>query len=169
MNSRKLRLPEIIDIIANNDVASQEDLSKLLAVRGFIVTQATLSRDLKMLKATKISDERGGYRYEIAAGNMQERRAIKASTRMSGHSAVLSIARSGNLCVIKTRNGYASGLAYDIDTMESPLVLGSIPGADTVFLAISEGATNEALYELLKAVIPVNILDASNMISSIEK
>ena len=51
MNSRKIRLPEIIDILTNNVISSQEELSKQLAIRGYIITQATLSRDLKLLKA----------------------------------------------------------------------------------------------------------------------
>ncbi len=54
MNSRKIRLPEIIDILTNNVISSQEELSKQLAIRGYIITQATLSRDLKLLKANKI-------------------------------------------------------------------------------------------------------------------
>ena len=62
MNSRKLRLPEIIDILTHQSISSQEDLSKQLAIRGHIITQATLSRDLKLLKANKISDEQGRYR-----------------------------------------------------------------------------------------------------------
>ena len=60
MNSRKIRLPEIIDILTNNVISSQEELSKQLAIRGYIITQATLSRDLKLLKANKIADDRGG-------------------------------------------------------------------------------------------------------------
>ena len=65
MNSRKIRLPEIIDILTNNVISSQEELSKQLAIRGYIITQATLSRDLKLLKANKIADDRGGYRYIV--------------------------------------------------------------------------------------------------------
>ena len=60
MNNRKIRLPEIVDILTRQFISSQEELSRQLAVRGHAVTQATLSRDLKLLKANKISDERGG-------------------------------------------------------------------------------------------------------------
>ena len=65
MNNRKIRLPEIVDILTRQFISSQEELSRQLAVRGHEVTQATLSRDLKLLKANKISDERGGYRYVV--------------------------------------------------------------------------------------------------------
>lgn len=53
MNNRKIRLPEIVDILTRQFISSQEELSRQLAVRGHAVTQATLSRDLKLLKANK--------------------------------------------------------------------------------------------------------------------
>ena len=77
---------------------------------------------------------------------------------------MLSIAITGNLVVIKTRNGYASGLAYDIDTLESDLVLGTIPGADTVFAAVKEGTPRHELYTLFSSFIPEHVmLEAAHM------
>ena len=73
MNSRKTRLPEIIDILTHQVISSQEDLSRQLAVRGHFITQATLSRDLKLLKANKISDDRGSYRYIIGDSKLNGR------------------------------------------------------------------------------------------------
>lgn len=161
MNSRKSRLPEIIDILTHKIISSQEELSKQLAVRGYIVTQATLSRDLKMLKANKVSDDRGGYRYVVADGQTYGRRSRRGSQMITSHSSVLSVARSGNLVVIKTRNGYASGLAYDIDMLESDLVLGTIPGADTIFVAIKEDTSNDALYALFSTFLPAPVMAAA--------
>lgn len=163
MNSRKTRLPEIIDILTHNVISSQEDLSKQLAIRGFIITQATLSRDLKLLKATKISDERGGYRYIVGEnhGYVRGRGRHRNSANTVNHSSVLSIAITGNLVVIKTRNGYASGLAYDIDTLESDFVLGTIPGADTVFVALREGTPRKDIFTLFSAFIPASVMSAA--------
>lgn len=162
MNSRKNRLPEIVDIITHEAVSSQEELSKKLAVRGHIITQATLSRDLKLLKATKISDERGGYRYVL--GELDSCTGQRGATRnayptSSGRTYVLSLRITGNLVVIKTRNGYASGLAYDIDTLESDLVLGTIPGADTVFVAVREGISRTDLFNLFSSFLPAQIMN----------
>lgn len=70
------------------------------------------------------------------------------------HSSVISVAITGNLVVIKTRNGYASGLAYDIDTLDSPLIAGTISGADTVFAALSENAERGDVIELFRSILP---------------
>lgn len=159
MNSRKIRLPEIIDILTHNTVSSQEELSKQLALRGHIITQATLSRDLKLLKANKIADDRGGYRYIVGDTFGTGRRNRHSAAEASQHPSVLSIAVTGSLVVIKTRNGYASGLAYDIDMLESELVLGTIPGADTVFVAVREGTPREKLRALFSTFIPASVMN----------
>ncbi len=161
MNSRKLRLPEIIDILTHQSISSQEDLSKQLAIRGHIITQATLSRDLKLLKANKISDEQGVYRYVIGETElyMHEHTRTKTPYGSSRHTSVLSLRITGNLVVIKTRNGYASGLAYDIDTLESDLILGTIPGADTVFVAVREGTSRVDIFNLFNSFLPANVMN----------
>ena len=139
MKKRKSRLPVIVDILTHNSIGSQEELSKQLAIRGYIVTQATLSRDLKMLRTTKIATDMGGYRYIIADSERLSNEPFaktQNTVQSSLHPAALSLSVSGNLVVIKTRNGYASGLAYDLDMLESQHILGTIPGADTVFAVV---------------------------------
>lgn len=166
MNSRKTRLPEIIDILTHQVISSQEELSKQLAIRGHIITQATLSRDLKLLKANKIADDIGGYRYIVGESHAfaRNRGRHRASAAPTNHSSVLSIAITGNLVVIKTRNGYASGLAYDIDMLDSDLVLGTIPGADTVFVAVRENVSRQELYTLFSSFIPATAMsEAASM------
>lgn len=168
MNSRKNRLPEIIDILTHQVISSQEDLSRQLAVRGHFITQATLSRDLKLLKANKISDDRGSYRYIIGDSKLNGRSRGRRKDGLHGggdpdttdgnHNSVLSISITGNIVVIKTRNGYASGLAYDIDTLGSALVLGTIPGADTVFVAMREGTPKIDIYNLFSTFLPSQIM-----------
>lgn len=168
MNSRKTRLPEIIDILTHQVISSQEDLSRQLAVRGHFITQATLSRDLKLLKANKISDDRGSYRYIIGDSKLNGRSRGRCKDGSHGggdpdttdgnHNSVLSISITGNIVVIKTRNGYASGLAYDIDTLGSALVLGTIPGADTVFVAMREGTPKIDIYNLFSTFLPGQIM-----------
>lgn len=166
MNNRKSRLPEIIDIISHHTVCSQEDLSKQLAVRGHIITQATLSRDLKILKANKVADERGIYRYTLGEEIGNSRRSSRRGSAMAtqNQSAVLSVALSGTLVIIKTRNGYASGLAYDIDTLDSEIIQGTIAGADTVFVAVREDTSRDALFSLFSAILPAGVMqDARHM------
>ncbi len=159
MKNRNTRLAEIIDIISHQVISSQEELSKQLAIRGHIVTQATLSRDLKNIKATKIATDKGQYRYIVGESSTLHRGSRRGRQYVSGpqhlqHSSVVSASITGNLVVVKTRNGYASGLAYDIDTLDSPLIAGTISGADTVFAALAEDAPRADVIELFRALLP---------------
>lgn len=69
MKNRKQRVEMMVDLIKNKCIGSQEELARLLEEAGFSVTQATLSRDLKMLKTTKIPTDRGGYMYMLPDSN----------------------------------------------------------------------------------------------------
>lgn len=162
MKKRKSRLPEIVDILTHNSIGSQEELSRQLASRGFNVTQATLSRDLKILHTTKVATEMGGYKYIItespASPSALDLDDLSAPLT-SLHPTALSLLVSGNIAVLKTRAGYAGGLAYDIDMLESGLVLGTIAGADTVFCVLREGATREDLVAELSALLPPEIVE----------
>jgi transcriptional regulator of arginine metabolism len=166
MKKRKSRLPVIVDILNNNSIGSQDELSKQLAMRGFLVTQATLSRDLKALRTTKVATDMGGYRYIVPdngrngfvdAGSDYPMTTMQSSK----HPAALSIALSGNMAVIKTKLGYASGIAYDLDAMGSDCILGTIPGADTVFVVIAETTTRSELYDMFAGFLPPSVLEAA--------
>ena len=164
MRSRITRLSVIVDILSHNNISCQEELLKQLAIRGYIVTQATLSRDLKKLRTTKVANDLGGYRYvvpneTVAVEPDYEREHTTVQSAL--HPAALSISLSGNILVIKTRNGYASGLAYDLDMLESAMILGTIPGADTVLAVIAEGTKRAELYTLLSGFLPPEVMEAS--------
>ncbi len=162
MKRRKSRLPIIVDILNNHSIGSQEELAKELARRGYVVTQATLSRDLKALKTTKVPTDLGGYRYVIVdTDNGNTDPSVAGVVQSPMHPAVLSIALSGNIVVIKTRNGYASGLAYDMDTLGSDYILGTISGADTVFVAVNPKATPQMLFALFSTMLPVTVMQAA--------
>ena len=166
MKKRKSRLPVIVDILTHNCIGSQEELSKQLAIRGYIVRQSTLSRYLKMLRTTKIATDMGGYRYIVADSQRMSNEPFAKSqntVQSSLHPAALSLSVSGNLVVIKTRNGYASGLAYDLDMLESHHILGTIPGADTVFAVVNETSSRKDLYDLFSTFLPQSVLETAKM------
>lgn len=94
-----------------------------LKARNCEVTQATLSRDLKTLRTSKVVTEMGGYRYVIAANGTAADEVATHAMDSVRQAAILSLAFTGNIAVIKTRNGYAGGLAYDIDEISSPCCL----------------------------------------------
>jgi transcriptional regulator of arginine metabolism len=117
-----------------------------------------------LLKAHKVSDDRGSYRYVVGATNGYARRNGKHSKTTDANNSdslpsVLSVTITGNLVVIKTRNGYASGLACDIANIDSDLVLGTIPGIDTAFVAVKEDAPRDTLFNLFSALLPASVME----------
>lgn len=132
------------------------------------VTQATLSRDLKTLRTSKVATELGGYQYVIAANGTAADEVATQAMNSVRQAAILSVAFSGRQAVLKTRNGYAGGVAYDIDELSSPLILGTIAGADTVFVAVSDDASKTDIYKLLSDVIPAEIMEAGKHYFGIE-
>lgn len=159
MNKRQARLALIVKILLNNSIGSQEELMDILERNGCIVTQATLSRDLKSLRTSKVSTELGGYRYVVAANGTAADEVAAQAMNTVRQAAILDIAATGSLIIIKTRNGYAGGVAYDIDDMQSDYILGSIAGADTVFVAIAENAPMAEIYDLLSSIVPEEVMD----------
>lgn len=158
MKNRKIRVKVIVDLIKNNCIASQEELANMLKERGFKVTQATLSRDLKMLKTTKVPTDRGSYVYILPDSNaLKDKLLATGQYDMNANyqSGFVSLEFSGNMAVIKTRNGYAAGLAYDIDMSRAPEILGTIPGSDTIFAVLREGVTHEEAREVFARFLPL--------------
>ena len=149
----------ILDIIASQSVKSQGEFVRLLAKRGYEVTQATLSRDLKALKVTKVAIDNGGYVYILPDSNEVKDKMLTLNQGPAAPNDMVgfvSLAFSGNIAVIKTRNGYAGGLAYDIDMSRPAEILGTIAGADTVFAVIREGVSKERAIQVLQRFIPIS-------------
>ena len=87
MKNKRLRLQIIVELIKTNCISSQDELSRLLAARGYVVTQATLSRDLKQLRTTKVATDLGNYMYIIPDSNNLQDTMISqgVSTAQAGH------------------------------------------------------------------------------------
>ena len=150
MKDKPKRLNAIRQMIANEQVGNQDELLQKLREQGFDLTQATLSRDLKQLKVAKTATGDGTYVYVLPAGT-QYRRAGNGSPVREG---VISVKFSNNIAVIKTRPGYASGIAFDIDGNDLPSVLGTVAGDDTVLLVIREGYNHEEVSRQLSTIVP---------------
>ena len=133
MKKRNKRLDLLRLILTNQEISRQDELLKELARHGCTLTQAALSRDLRSLKA--------------AVSNA-------VLTEYYQNSAFVSIAFTGQLAVIKTRPGYASSVASDIDLRAFPFIVGSIAGDDTVLLALAEGTNRDHVRRALADVIP---------------
>lgn len=155
MKSKKNRLEAIKMIISSKEVGSQDELLQELTKEGFRLTQATLSRDLKQLKVAKAASMNGNYVYVLPNNTMYKRMTEQhTASEMLMYNGFISIDFSANLAVIRTRPGYASRLAYDIDTREFDEILGTIAGDDTIMLVMREGCTRTDLKSALSLVIP---------------
>ena len=158
MSRKNDRIENLIELIKNHNVGSQEELLRMLAERGIFVTQATLSRDLKMLKTTKVPLDHGAYAYMLPDASTVKvtslgRRSADFSRQLG--NGFISIEFTGNIAVMLTRNGYASGIAYDIDMLNAPEIAGTIAGANTVFIALREGVSHEKAMEVLSMILPI--------------
>lgn len=155
MKNKNSRLDSIKIIISSKEIGSQEELLQELAKEGFQLTQATLSRDLKQLKVAKAASMNGNYVYVLPNNTMYKRMTEShTASEMLRHNGFVSIEFSGNIAVIKTRPGYASSLAYDIDTSQSYEILGTIAGDDTIMLVLREGCSQTTLKQSLSHIIP---------------
>ena len=155
MKSKNSRLDAIKMIISSKELGSQEELLQELLKEGYHLTQATLSRDLKQLKVAKAASMNGNYVYVLPNNTMYKRMTEQHSTSdMLMYNGFVSIDFSGNLAVIKTRPGYASSLAYDIDSRDFNEILGTVAGDDTILLVMREGCTHAGLRNALSLIIP---------------
>jgi transcriptional regulator of arginine metabolism len=154
MKKKANRLDAIKMIISSKEIGSQEELLQALAAEGFELTQATLSRDLKQLKVAKAATMQGKYVYVLPNDIMYKRSGDQSATEMLMNNGFISMQFSGNLAVIKTRPGYASSMAYDIDNREFSDIIGTIAGDDTILLVLREGADQRSVRSYLSIIIP---------------
>lgn len=139
----------IKDIVTSNKIASQDVLLTLLIAKGVEVTQATLSRDIKELKIVKAPDANGDYVYQYTdvTNQMEDNLSLVVF-------GFVSIDFSGQLAVIKTRPGYAMGIAGEIDNKASNTILGTVAGDDTILLIPRENIKREEVVNALRQFIP---------------
>ena len=154
MKEKNSRLEALKLLISSQEIGCQEDLLKALSVEGFHITQATLSRDLKQLKVAKAASINGKYTYVLPNETMYKRIPTpRAAREMMKVSGFLNISYSGNLGVMKTRPGYASSIAYNIDNGGIEEILGTISGNDTIFIAFKEPYDQEEMTRRMQNVI----------------
>ena len=125
---------KILEIIRENDIDTQETLVELLNREGFGVTQATVSRDIRELKLSKVSAGMGRQKYALTP----ESDSTEIMERMNRvfSDGVVSIDYAGNLIIIKTITGMAMAVAAALDAMDNTEIIGTIAGDDTVFSAV---------------------------------
>lgn len=153
MKNRTKRQLAVKRIITSQEVSSQEELLGKLHEEGFDLTQATLSRDLKILKVAKVPHPKKRYVYVIPEGVSVE--SHNENTRVSFLvDGFRDLQFSGNIAVMRTRPGYASSIAAVLDNADPYEIIGSIAGDDTILLVMREGVTPSDLINSLILVMP---------------
>jgi transcriptional regulator of arginine metabolism len=155
MRNKNKRLEALKMLISSKEMGGQEEVLQALRKEGFVLTQATLSRDMKQLKVAKAASMNGKYVYVLPNETMYKRIAKPLSaSEMLQSTGYRSIRFSGNIGVIKTRPGYASSIAYNIDSSDIPEIIGTIAGDDTILIVIKDGVKSHAVIEALGTIIP---------------
>lgn len=136
------RQQEILRIIEEQDVDTQDQLLAELRARGVQSTQATISRDIKQLRLVKELAPSGSYRY--VAADRQEGKSSAGRLRNIFKEGVVSVEAAQNLVVVKTMPGLASAACSALDGMEIAGMVGSLAGDDTGMLIMRDSASAEA-------------------------
>ena len=139
------RQEKIMELISSRDMETQEQLMHALSAEGFVVTQATISRDIKQLRLVKRMGSYGSMRYEASAPNSVPE--FSSTIENIFRQCVVQYSCAQNLVVIKTLPGLASAACSAIDQMALSTVLGSIAGDDTAFIAMVDPAAAAAFCE----------------------
>lgn len=144
---RSTRQSKILELIQMKNISTQEELSSELAVHGFKVTLATVSRDIKELGLIKAMNDKGEYKY-VTVSSVEQKVPVKLINVFK--EAVITFIPVNNLLIIKTLSGSAGAVANVVDQLNPREMLGSVAGDDTL-LIIAENA--EAVDVLLDKLV----------------
>ena len=153
---KKDRLVAIREIIMKQQIGSQEELLDILTGDGYKLTQATLSRDLQQLQVAKVANQHGYIYILPEMGSVGKLAQPRMMASPAGFASVgfISIEFSHHVAVIRTRPGYASSIAYDIDIHAPHEILGTIAGDDTILIIPREEYSRHQILEALSEFIP---------------
>ena len=147
---KKQRLLKIRELIEEYEIDTQEELCSRLNEAGFAVTQATVSRDIRELKLTKISKSGGGFKYALL---VESEHYLSDKYLRVLRDGYVSMEPAQNLLVVKTVSGMAMAVAAAIDSMKFKQIVGSIAGDDTIMMALKTKEDAVKVYKEIKSVI----------------
>ena len=150
---KKERQEKIREIIENYKMDTQDELIKRLKENGFSATQATMSRDIKDLKLTKISDGVNGY-YYVFPNTMSVSDINKLNASLT--HLIISVNCAMNIIVIKTHAGMAQAVATGIDNIKSDEILGCVAGDDTIIIVTPDAPSATAVAAKLKKQLAIS-------------
>ena len=145
------RQAAILDIITTNEIKTQEELSAHLRERGYNVTQATISRDMKELRLIKVASHSGGYQYSTP----EQSSTATHMTRLKNifRECVVKVDRAQNLVVLKTLVGMANAAAAAIDAMKIRDIVGTLAGDDNILVILRTNEDAEKFCEMVAGML----------------
>lgn len=144
------RQSKILELVAKREIETQEELAELLVSAGYKVTQATISRDIRELKLTKITTDSGKQKYIVMGSNdaMASEKYVRVLC-----DGLISMDMAQNILVVKTVSGMAMAVAAAIDSFQLDGVVGCIAGDDTIMCAIRTVEDTHAVMEKINRLI----------------
>lgn len=150
---KKNRQEKMLELISRYEIETQDELIARLRDSGFEVTQATVSRDIRELKISKMTTGRGTYRYVLPRSS-EPSVGIRFSAALT--ESIVSVKRAENLVVLKTYPGMAQAVAVGIDHMSLSQILGCVAGDDTILVVAEDKECADELagqiQELLRSI-----------------
>lgn len=144
--NRRERQDTILELVAEQPLSTQAEVADALKHAGFDVVQTTVSRDVAELGLVKVRAPSGRLVYASpGASDLDRQRALGAALRRYA----LGVEATGALLVVTTPSGYANALAQAMDVAGHPEIAGTVAGDNTIFVAVREGTSANALKEVL--------------------
>ncbi|MCI6499157.1 MAG: arginine repressor [Lachnospiraceae bacterium] len=141
---------KIIELVNERVIETQEELAEQLKQSGYNVTQATVSRDIRELKLTKITDNSGKQRYGVVQNKSTDMNEKYIRILKDGF---MSMDMAMNILVIKTVSGMAMAVAAALDAMQWSEIVGSIAGDDTIMCAVRSVDETLIVMEKIKKIV----------------
>lgn len=140
----------ILDLVENNEMKTQEELSECLEKKGIHSTQATVSRDIKELKILKVQNKNGEYKYKVV-DSMYD--SLDERLNKICKLAILSMKHNGDMILIKTIPHTASICGTYIESAKLKMVSGIVTGTDTIFIAVDDKSFLDEVIEDIKKLL----------------
>ena len=144
------RHAKIVELINKYQIETQDELAEYLNEAGFIVTQATVSRDIRDLKLTKVPAENGRQKYAVLQSAQNGMTEKYVRILRDGFS---SMDMAQNILVLKTVSGMAMAVAAALDAMNWNEIVGCIAGDDTIMCAVRTVDDTILLMEKIKKLL----------------
>lgn len=148
---RYSRQNTILEIISNHDVETQTELCNMLIDKGYKITQATVSRDIKDLQLVKVLTNSGRYKYVLPTAHSSG--PISDRFTKIFRETILNISSSGNLILVKTLSGCGPAAGEAIDSLGITHTIGSVAGDNTVLIILDDPSNKDVVLEQFNVLL----------------